>query len=112
MARVAWRVHIKRRPAGHPLRCALDFTLGRKKVGRPCFTFNTTLAEDLARYPLPPQGWPALFLDKAALARYLRDTPTLVVSSDEEEDEDNAPAELSGPHPSSEEEEVDSPDEL
>ncbi|KAK3917572.1 Transposon TX1 uncharacterized 149 kDa protein [Frankliniella fusca] len=112
IARVAWRGHIERRPAGHPLRRALAFTLGRKKVGRPCFTFNTTLAEDMARYPPPPQGWPALFQDKAALARYLRDTPTLVVSSDEEEEADDAPAELGGPHPSSEEEEVDSPDEL
>lgn len=70
--RIKFVAHIDRRPEGHLLRRARDLDLGVLKVGRPCFTFNTSLAEHRARIPAPPEGWGALGRDKHELARYLR----------------------------------------
>ncbi|KAK3907141.1 Transposon TX1 uncharacterized 149 kDa protein [Frankliniella fusca] len=83
-ARVKFRGHIARRPAGHILPRALAFDLHRRKIGRPCFTFRTSLAADLARLPAPPEGWAALLEQKEALARYLRDVEPDVESSEED----------------------------
>ncbi|KAK3925286.1 Retrovirus-related Pol polyprotein from type-1 retrotransposable element R2 [Frankliniella fusca] len=56
-ARVRYWGHILRCPPAHPPpRCVLQFEVGRKKVGRPCHTFNTALAADLARLPAPAGG--------------------------------------------------------
>lgn len=42
--------HVMRRPARHILRKALDYQIkGKLKVGRPCFTWKTTLNRDLER---------------------------------------------------------------
>ncbi len=78
---------MERRPPGHPLHRALDLILGSKKVDRPCFTYPSTLAEGLGRIPPLPKGWPALSLDKTALAQYLRATLSFEGSSDEDEEQ-------------------------
>ncbi|KAK3914294.1 Transposon TX1 uncharacterized 149 kDa protein [Frankliniella fusca] len=83
-ARVQFAGHIHRRPPGHPLRTALHLDLGRKKVGRPCYTFRDTLRQDLARLPPPPEGWEALWNSKQATTAYLRQVRDEGSSSEEE----------------------------
>ena len=70
-ARVMYYGHILRRPEGHHLRRAMDLDLGRRKVGRPCFNFPTSLREDLARFSAPEEGWEVLPQQKRKAARYL-----------------------------------------
>ena len=52
-SRLRLQGHILRRPAGHPLRRALELDLGRKKVGRPCFTYNEAIQRDISLVPPP-----------------------------------------------------------
>ncbi|KAK3916527.1 Retrovirus-related Pol polyprotein from type-1 retrotransposable element R2 [Frankliniella fusca] len=84
-ARVRYWGHILRCPPAHPLRRVLQFEVGRKKVGRPCHTFNTALAADLARLPAPEGGWEALARDKLGLAAHVRAALEEDVSSEEAE---------------------------
>ncbi|KAK3929163.1 Major yolk protein [Frankliniella fusca] len=84
-ARVRYWGHILRCPPAHPLRRVLQFEVGRKKVGRPCHTFNTALAADLARLPAPEGGWEALARDKLRLAAHVRAALEEDVSSEEAE---------------------------
>lgn len=42
--------HVARRPAAHILRRALAYRIdGKKKLGRPCFTWHETLTQDIIR---------------------------------------------------------------
>ncbi|KAK3932338.1 Transposon TX1 uncharacterized 149 kDa protein [Frankliniella fusca] len=84
-ARVRYWGHILRCPPAHPLRRVLQFEVGRKKVGRPCHTFNTALAADLARLPAPEGDWEALARDKLGLAAHVRAALEEDVSSEDAE---------------------------
>ena len=72
-ARIHFAGHTMRRPEGHVLQRARDLDLRRRKVGRPCFTFNTSLEEDLSRIPAPEEGWVEVMLDKAQLTKHLKE---------------------------------------
>ena len=62
LARIHYAGHIARRPEGHLLQRVKDLRAPWCKVGRPCYTYSSTLAQDLAAgYDPPPiEGWPAL----------------------------------------------------
>lgn len=91
----AYAAHIERHPVAQLLRRARDLDLGRRKVGRPCVTFNTSLTADLARTNAPEGGWGPLLLNKAQLTKHLKKAPQDCESSegeggdDEDEEEDN-----------------------
>lgn len=72
-ARIRYYGHVQRRPVGSLLQGALGFTKGYKKVGRPCFTWQETLQQDLRRYDAGVD-WDHVLLDREELASYLKDT--------------------------------------
>ncbi|KAK3916415.1 BTB/POZ and TAZ domain-containing protein 3 [Frankliniella fusca] len=82
-ARISYLGHIRRRPPGDPLTIASRLDLGRKKVGRPCFTFSTSVAKDMARLPEPP-GWGGLLRDRRGLQGYLKGAVEEMDSSEDE----------------------------
>lgn len=85
-ARIRYYGHVQRRPAGSLLQGALQFTKGYKKVGRPCFTWQDSLNQDLRRYD-SGINWDLLLLDREDLAKVLQDAePT-----DETDSEDEMP---------------------
>ncbi|KAK3924607.1 Transposon TX1 uncharacterized 149 kDa protein [Frankliniella fusca] len=83
-ARISYLGHIRRRPPGYPLTIASRLDLGRKKVGRPCFTFSTSVAKDMARLPEPPGGWGGLLRDRRGLQGYLKGAVEEMDSSEDE----------------------------
>lgn len=57
--------HVMRRPVTHLLRKAMGYRLsGKRKVGRPCFTWNDTLQRDITRPGLT--DWEATVHDRVA----------------------------------------------
>lgn len=57
--------HIARRPATHILRRAMGFCIpGKKKVGRPCFTWHNSLARDIARSHIHINDWEATITER------------------------------------------------
>ncbi|KAK3931078.1 Zinc finger protein STP3 [Frankliniella fusca] len=85
VARVRYLGRVLRRPEGHPLRRASTLDLGRRNVGRPCFAFRDTVAQDMERLAEPPEGWPALLQSRLRTATYLRNVEPTENSSGEED---------------------------
>lgn len=73
--------HIMRRPATHALRRAMGYRIrGKKKIGRPCFTWKNSLQYDLARTGM--NNWEESIMDKTlhetkcnSLYQLMKDTP-------------------------------------
>jgi len=83
-ARIKFAGHVHRRPMGHMLRRARALDIGVKKQGRPCFTYNTTLQEEMAELTAPEQGWEQLWASRAETDRYVKRDDIGYVSSEDE----------------------------
>lgn len=79
IARIKYWGHIQRRGSDHLLQLALKFkNVGKKKIGRPCFTWRDSLKKDMESYTFTKRDWHAIAENKELLKivteeLYLRD---------------------------------------
>lgn len=70
VARIKYWGHINRRPQNSLLRLAQDFKRGgKKKIGRPCLTWNDSIKDDKKSFRLSSAEWEELVRDKALLKK-------------------------------------------
>lgn len=46
-----------RRPRNHMLKQALNYRASKKKIGRPCYTWNTSMKQDFLRSGIQKRIW-------------------------------------------------------
>lgn len=67
--RLRYHAHIMRRPAASILPRAMNLTTRFRRVGRPAFTWNESLAEDRQQYPYSSEEWELAAPDKTLVKR-------------------------------------------
>ena len=67
--RINYWGHIHRRNPEHILKNALAYNAGAKKLGRPCFTWQDSLNQDLAYFNRPIEEWVLLLTQRTELRK-------------------------------------------
>ena len=89
--RIRFWTHVLRRPSNHLLQQALEFRAPYKKIGRPCFTWNTPLEQDFGSTGISKDVWKQSYNNKEKIKQMTDDFLDIenALISDLDEDSDN-----------------------
>lgn len=94
--RICFWGHICRRPPTHMLQLAKRYTIEKRKVGRPSFTYTNSIHEAFSKYPRGHAEWAALSSNKVELKKQAEEIYTDCIN-DTSSDEDYIVDDNEGP---------------